>query len=349
MSQLVDGLGILRQMRASDGRLQGRQVNLDLLLVFRVCISLKHRDLTAYAPLDVCHRLFIDRENAVLCARLDRHVTDRKAVVHGQGGDALAHKLHRLIQCAVHADLADDVQDHVLAGHPWAEFALQHKFDCARHLEPRLARRHTGGEVGRANAGRERAQRAVSTGVAVRSDNELARRGQAFFGQQRVLNAHRTHVKKVDDIVLLGKFAALEALLSGFYVLIRCKMIHDERNFGVVEYLVKARLLHLADRNRAGDIVCKRQIHVCLDQLPCRHAVQSRMLCEDFLRHCHAHNRCFLLPSVDKILVDTVDIRLDRGLDHVGRYTAAGHHFAAVDADLGDRLGLRILAVGHRA
>lgn len=106
-------------------------------------------NLAVYAALDVIHRLVVYREDAVLRTGLDGHVADGEAVVHGQRVCALADELHRLVQRAVHADLADDVQDNVLAGYPRAQLAGEHKLDGARHLEPCLAGRHACGEIGK--------------------------------------------------------------------------------------------------------------------------------------------------------------------------------------------------------
>jgi len=240
------------------------------------------------------------------------------------------------------------MQDYILAGNPRAQLALENELDRARHLKPRLAGRHARREVGRTNAGRECAQCAVGAGVAVRADDELTGSGQTFFREQRMLDAHCADVEEVDDIVLLGELAALEALLGGLDVLIRCKMVHYERDLGVVEHLVEARLLHLSDGNRTGDIVCQREIYVCLDQLTCRYAFQTRVLREDLLRHCHTHNSVPPAELVVKILVDAVDVRLDGCFHNVNRYAAAGDELVAASyADLDDRFALCVLAVGQ--
>ena len=186
--------------------------------------------------------------------------------------------------------------------------------------------------------------------MAVRADDKLTGSGQTFFRQQRVLDAHCANVEEVYDVVLLGELAALEALLSGLNILVRCKVVHYERDLRVVEHLSEARLLHLSDGNRTGDIVCQREIYVCLDQLTCRYAFQTRMLCEDLLRHCHTHNSVPPAELVVKILVNAVDVRLDGRLHNVNRYAAAGNNIvAAVYADLDNSLALCVLAVGQCA
>ena len=42
-------------------------------------------------------------------------------------------------------------------------------------------------------------------------------------------------------LYFLEELAALEALLSGLNILVRCKVVHYQRNLGVVEHLIEAR------------------------------------------------------------------------------------------------------------
>lgn len=65
------------------------------------------------------------------------------------------------------------------------------------------ARRH----IGRADTGRERAERAVSAGVAVRADNQFSRRDDALFRQQRMFNADLPDVEKVGNLESAGEIA----------------------------------------------------------------------------------------------------------------------------------------------
>ena len=184
------------------------------------------------------------------------------------------------------------MQDDILAGDVLRQAADQIKLDCGRYLEPCGSGCHAGCEVGRTDTSGECAQCAVGTGVGVRADNQLTRTDQTFFRQERVLDAHRADVKEIDDFMLAGKRAALQALLGGLDVLVRCKVIHDQCDLGLVKYRLKAGLLQLADCNRTGDIVCQRQIQLCFDQLAGRNTVETRMLCEDLLCHRHSHIRC---------------------------------------------------------
>ncbi len=165
-----------------------------------------------------------------------------------------------------------------------------------------------------------------------------------------MLDAHCADVEEVDDIVLFRELTALQTLLCGLNILVRCKVVHYQRDLSVVEHLAETGFFHLADGNRAGDVVRERQIDVCFDELSCGHAVKTCVLREDFLRHSHTHNSFPPADCVVKILVDAVDIRLDRSLDNVNRYAAAGNELvAAAHADLYDSFALCVLAVGQCA
>ena len=148
--------------------------------------------------------------------------------------DGRAGELHRLVERAVDADHADDVQDDVLAAHPRAELAADDELDRRRHLEPRLAGRHAGGRVGRADAGRERAERAVRAGVAVGADDEVAGADDALLGQERVLDAHAADLVVVRDSLRADEVAHDLGLLGGLDVLVGRVVVGHQRDLGGV-------------------------------------------------------------------------------------------------------------------
>ncbi len=80
------------------------------------------------------------------------------------------------------ADLADDRQDDVLAGHAFRQLAI----DTHQHVLGLLLRQRLGSEnmldLGRADAMRQRTESAVGRGVAVAADDRHAGQGKALFG-----------------------------------------------------------------------------------------------------------------------------------------------------------------------
>ena len=198
--------------------------------------------------------LLVHREDAVLSAGLDGHIGNRKAVVHGQIRHALSRKLHGFIEGSVHADHADDVQDHVFSTDPLGGFAHQVEPDRGRNLEPGLARRHAGRHVRTAHARGEGAQRPVGTGVGVRSDDAVPGHCQAFFREQGVLDSHLSHVKIIGDLLAAGKFPHTLAVLRRLDIFVGDKMIHHQGNLILIKDLLLFQLSHLADGHRGGDI-----------------------------------------------------------------------------------------------
>ena len=274
--------------------LDGGKVDFDGLFVFRVGIGGIGGPGTVHPPGHVCHGLLVHGENAVLCACFNGHVGDGKAVVHRKGRNAGAGELHGLIECAVHTDHADDVQDHVLAGNPGLEFPGEMELDGGGHLEPGPSGRHTGAHIRGANARGERAQGTVSTGVGVCADATFACGNQALFRQQGMLDAHGAHVEEVGNVVLFRKGAGLEAQLCGVDVLTGGKMVQDDGNLVLVEDLGKAGVLKLRDGNGGGDVVAQHQVQLGLDELACGNRCFSGMGCQDFLGHGHSHSNSSL-------------------------------------------------------
>ena len=120
-------------------------------------------------------------------------LADAEAIVHRQGLDALADKFHRLLYSAPSTPImTDEVQNDVLAADGFVQLDPSARTLMAEGtLNQAMPCCHAGGHIGGADAGGERAQRTVGTGVAVRADDAVTRRSRlALFGQQRVLNAH---------------------------------------------------------------------------------------------------------------------------------------------------------------
>ena len=65
--------------------------------------------LTVHSALSPRDRQLVYREDAVLAARLNGHIGNRKSVIHGKIPDTVSHELHGFIQRTVHADHADDM------------------------------------------------------------------------------------------------------------------------------------------------------------------------------------------------------------------------------------------------
>ena len=281
-------------MRVADGGFEGRQVDLNDLLVLGVRVGLVEHRLPLAAALEVGLGHVVHREDAILCARLDGHIADAQAVIHRQRSDARAGELHRFIQRTVHADPTDDVEDEVLAGHPRGQRSGQNEPDGSRHLEPCHASGHAGRHIGGADTGGESAQRTVGAGMAVCANDAVARCHDAFFGQQRVLNAHLAHIIEVEDVVLVGKLAALLGLGRALDVLVGHEVVENDGDVLFVEHAVKACLLELVDGHRCGDVVAQHDVELGVDELARLDLGEARVCGQNFLRLGHSHDGTLL-------------------------------------------------------
>ena len=131
--------------------------------------------------------------------------------------------------------------------------------------------------------------------MAVGTDDAVTGGHDAFFGQEGVLNTHLTHIVEVEDIIFVGKLAALLGLGCALNVLIGDEVIQHDSNVLLVEHAVKACLLKLVDGDRGGDIVAQHDIELGIDELACLDLRQTRMCGQNFLRQSHSHGDTLLL------------------------------------------------------
>ena len=283
------GMSVLRQVGICHGAVHLTQIDLDGALILGVLVGLKHGPGTDGAAFHISQSHIVHGEDAVLGAGLDGHVGNGQTVIDAQVCNAGACKLQRLIAGTVHADHADQGQDHVLAGDIGLQFAGEVHLDGRGNLEPGLAGCHGGAQIGGADAGGECAQSAVSAGVGVSADHGIAGANQTLFGQQGMLDTHSAHIEIVVDVEALCKGAALLALGCGLDVLVGGEMVHDHCDAALIKHLIETGCLKLVDGNRGGDVIAQNQIQLCLDQLACTNFRQTCVGGQDLLCHCHAH------------------------------------------------------------
>jgi hypothetical protein len=191
----VLGLLALAGIRmAGDGGFELVEVNdqfIDELLVrvgFHGIVGLL-RPVQRGAAVDIFRGAGVEREDGVLAAGLDGHVSDGHAVIHRQRRDAGAVELHRTVGRAVEADLADDVQDDVLGHDARLELTFEPETHRLGNLDEQLAGAHDETRVGVADAGGELVERAGHAGVRIGAEEHFARAGVALGRQRGVADA----------------------------------------------------------------------------------------------------------------------------------------------------------------
>ena len=123
----------------------------------------------------------VGRDHARARAGLDRHVAQREAPFHRQRAHRRPGVLDRVTGRTRGPDLRDDREDDVLRGHARGEFAVDRD---AQRLRPLLPDRLRGEHVRhfrRADAERQRAERAVRRRMAVAAHDEHPRLRQALL------------------------------------------------------------------------------------------------------------------------------------------------------------------------
>ena len=141
------------------------------------------------ATLEVGERRVVGRDQARLRARFDRHVAHRHPALHRQGADGVTAVLGDVADAAAGADAAEDGEDDVLRGRPGGQLAV----DGDRHRLRPVLRQRLGGEhvldLARADAERQRAERAVGRRVAVAAHDRHARQRASLLGTDDVDDA----------------------------------------------------------------------------------------------------------------------------------------------------------------
>ena len=272
------------------GGLKRREVNFVFGFVFGVVVSHINFRAALKPSVHVFERECVYGENAVLRARLYRHVAHGEPVVHREVFYAVAEELHRFIQRAVDAYHSYYVENEVFAAHVFRGLAAEDEFYRRRHLKPAFARHHARRHIGRADARRERAERAVSAGVAVGAYHEVARAHKPLFGQQRVFYAHRADVEKVFEVLFACELAAQLALLRALDVFIGREVVHDQRDFRPVGNFFGARLFEFLYCDGARYVVGKHEVELCVYKLARLNFFKLRVRRQNLLRHRHRHS-----------------------------------------------------------
>ena len=286
---LPGAVGVFGEMGVGHGAVHLGKVDVHSALILCVAVRFIGGPGAVHPALHIgfCH--LVHGEDAVFRPGLNGHIGDGQPVVDSQPVHARPGELQGLIPGPVHADHADEGQNHVLAGDEGPELPGEVYFNGGGHLEPGLARRHGGAHVRGPHAGGEGPQGSVGAGVGVGADDGLAGGHQALFGKQGVLNAHFAHIEVVVDVKAAGEGAALLALGGGLDVFVGGEVIHHQGDFALVKDLAEAGRLKLVDGHGGGDVVAQHQIQLRLDQLSRPDGIKPRVGGQDFLRHGHSH------------------------------------------------------------
>ena len=160
--------------RTGDERRQVRNINLHDALVLRVTRG-QHGIHALGSPLEPILRDRIGCDQASFAAHLNRHIAEGEAFAHGHTRNNLSRVLDGAIIGSVHADLAHNLQGHIFGIDAEGQRAGEMHIDRRGDAEPGTPGSIGNGNIGRAHAGGEGSQRAISTGMAIAAHDDRAR------------------------------------------------------------------------------------------------------------------------------------------------------------------------------
>ena len=160
-----------------DERLERGQIQLDLLVVLGIGVGSERTPVGAASePLEVLPRRLVRGEHAGRQRQLGAHVADGRALGERERGDTGSRVLEHLAASAPRRVAAEQLEDHVLRGDPGTELTREPdaRHRAAWHVVRPAAHRDRHVEPARADG--QHARRAAERRVAVRAEEELARR-----------------------------------------------------------------------------------------------------------------------------------------------------------------------------
>ncbi len=286
-AKLAYGLHIFGKVRAGNLRLHAGEVVFAHIHIACLFVALVEFVLALRALRHIFFGNLVRLDDAVLAACFDRHVADGQASRHRKLLDHLTGELHGTVERSVHADVADGVQNDVLAADPLAELARVDELHALRHLEPGLARDHGRGNIGAAHAGRESSQPAVGAGVAVSADHHITGHHDPLLGKKRMFHAHLAYLEVQGQVMLARKLAKHIALLCRGNVLVRRKVVGNQRDPAGIKHLLRVDSPKLLDRDRRSDVVRQHQIELRIDQFARLHFFFAAMRGQYLFRNGH--------------------------------------------------------------
>src|SRR6266487_833827 len=188
--------------RARDQRRELRRVDLHHALVAWI-VWREHRIFALSAPMQPGARRLIGRDETSFAAHLDRHVAEGEALADRETFDQVAGIFERAVVCAIDADAAFHFEGQIFGIDARLQIAGQAHIDGRRHAEPAPPSCVGNADIGRAHAGAERSERAVSTAMTVGSYDDVAGHDVAHLRHHLVADPLLQDI----DVLLLGKRA----------------------------------------------------------------------------------------------------------------------------------------------
>ena len=227
------------------------------------------------------------RKNGVLSSRLDRHVRNRHPVIHVHRRNPRPLPLHRPIGRPIKANIADDMQNHILSHHPRLHLPLQIKAHRLWHFDQKLARSKNEAGVGVADSRGKLIKSPRHTSMGIRSKKDFPRPRMPLPRKRGVANSRvifpvlllelptrgvklPVPVRVINHVVKIGKPLFTSKITEDIHVAVRKRvrrkdvMIRNDHEFLWIPNLRCRTKFPLKDpdRSRSTDIVRHQNVHI---------------------------------------------------------------------------------------
>ena len=285
--QRLHGHYVVRAVRAGDHGLEGTQVDVDDLIVFRVRVAGQGN--VVLFPALRCQELsrdLVGGENGGGRAQLGTHVGDGAPLRDGQGGNALAAPLYDRAHAALDGQNPQQLQGHVLGGDVGSELARQVHLVHFRHGDVVRAAAHGHRHVQPPRAEGQHTDAAAGGGVAVGADEGLTGLAEAFqmhLMADAVARAGEIHAVLCGDGLQIAVIVAvLKAALEGVVV-----------DVGDAQFRLHsgdAHGLEFQIGHGAGGVLGQGLVDAQRHLAAGGHVSGHQMGCNDFLCNCLTHD-----------------------------------------------------------
>ncbi len=336
---LVDGGVVVHRVRLGDGGDQVTQVVVKFPGVDRVVVGPDGLPLVRLCDgLDEVQDLLVRGADGVLGADLDTHVAEGHPLGQGHLLDGGSVELDGHVVGPVGLYIAGYLEDQVLRRNTLLELARHGDLHRFGDTEPDLPRRPGGGHLTATYSRGESAESTVSAGVAVASNDDQSREGEALLAHDLVADpALARHVVEVPDPLFLDHLADLHVVLGVLVRRRRDGVIQDEHQVVGFPDLIHADLLENAP-DRRGVVVAHAEVGLDDDDLTGRDGLAGR-LAKYLFSECLSHADPLLLA--DGLFLEVLDEAA--GLHDVHLQVRDG--VAVEGVAVGDVLDLALLQV----
>ena len=184
---------------------------------------------------DIVESHIIRFDDAIFPACFNRHVAQGHALFHGKLHDRVTPPFHRPVGRAIHPDIANNTEDHILGHDMLGKRTGKLKTHRLGDLDPKLAGTQNKCRVRITDAGGKHAEGTRCAGMGIRAKQNVTGSVESFLGQSEVANPF---VIIGPDIKIMRQRLLLHKLAKDVYISISVGILGKDKMIGNDHYLV---------------------------------------------------------------------------------------------------------------